>query len=66
MTRTKSPKFALLDARASFSAPYLDEYPDIDLIQPDPVEMEMEPESRDQKIKAAPLPAGHRRKSVTR
>ena len=63
MTRTKSPKFAPLDSRASFSAPYLDEFPDIDLVQPDPVEMETE--SIDEKVRTAPLPVARRRHAVT-
>ena len=63
MNSTKSPKFAPLDPRATFSAPYLDEYPDIDLVQPDPVEMKSEGPAK--KTKTTPSPPGHRRHTVT-
>jgi hypothetical protein len=38
MKRTKSPKIASTDSRGSLAEEYLDENPDIDLIQKDPVE----------------------------
>ena len=38
MKRTKFPKIASTDSRGSLAEEYLDENPDIDLIQKDPVE----------------------------
>jgi hypothetical protein len=38
MKSTKSPKIAPTDSRVSLAEEYLDENPDIDLIQKDPVE----------------------------
>ncbi len=42
MTRNKTAKSAPLDSRSSFSAPYLDEYPDIDLFQQFPLDENVE------------------------
>lgn len=44
-----------IDSRASFTAPYLDEDPDIDLILPDPDEADLE--ISDVKTEARELPA---------
>lgn len=53
MTHTKTVKSAPFDSRSSLSLTYLDEYPDIDLIQQGPAD---EPESSDGKTKVGKLP----------